>query len=531
MAVTADIGTADIFKQYLHYAKMVWSFRWLALTTAFTLCLIGWTICLVLPDQYEVGARVFLETRSMMNPVLKGLGVEDEVTAHAARVMNEALLSRPNLEAVVAAAGLGLGANTEKDVDAIIRDLREDIKVARANRENIYSIVYKDVDPVVAKRVVEALLNRFVESVLGTTRMDTRNTKQFLDDQIKQYESRLVAAEERLKDFKSQHGGLTPQQGMGYFERLSQLETQLQAATLELKETINRRDILRSRMATINTTISNDVATLPKQSPLQARLQATQQQLTELELNYTPKHPDVINTRRILDELKAEYERELASASKSSGLRIDVTTVQNPAYVTMSMQLNEVEGQVVALQTRVQDFERRVEEMAAKVDTMPEIEAEFAKLNRDYFITKEQYENLVERREKTEITAEASAAEPMQFEVLEPPRVPALPVGPRRVRLASVTLLGGLGGGVGLAFLMSQLNVRIHTREQLKNFCEYPVLGTVSMVQSLRQRVARRIELICFIAATIALFLLYGGFVLAQATRTDLLPQLLVSGL
>ena len=57
----------------LTYLRMIWRFRWAALVGATLSCIAGWIVVMKMPDVYEVRSKVFLDTRSMLRPLLKGL--------------------------------------------------------------------------------------------------------------------------------------------------------------------------------------------------------------------------------------------------------------------------------------------------------------------------------------------------------------------------------------------------------------------------------------------------------------------------
>jgi hypothetical protein len=54
---------------------------------------------------------------------------------------------------------------------------------------------------------------------------------------------------------------------------------------------------------------------------------------------------------------------------------------------------------------------------------MPQIEAEFAQLNRDYEINKKNYEQLVQRRESANMGSEINNSVGVDFRLIDPPRV------------------------------------------------------------------------------------------------------------
>ena len=81
-------------------AHALWRRRWIALGTAWALMLLGSTIVILLPDQYESSSRVYVDTDSLMGPLLKGIAVQDDLTQQLF-FMENTLLSRPNLLKVV----------------------------------------------------------------------------------------------------------------------------------------------------------------------------------------------------------------------------------------------------------------------------------------------------------------------------------------------------------------------------------------------------------------------------------------------
>ena len=85
-------------------------------------------------------------------------------------------------------------------------------------------------------KVVEILLNTFVEQVLGGKRENSATAQKFLEAQMKDYEKRLRTAEDRLAEFKKRNIGLMPTEGASYF---SQLQAELDAAS-KANRKINR---------------------------------------------------------------------------------------------------------------------------------------------------------------------------------------------------------------------------------------------------------------------------------------------------
>ena len=116
------------------------------------------------------------------------------------------------------------------------------------------------------------------------------------------------------------------------------------------------------------------------------------------------------------------------------------------------------EVQVAALRARVGEFGARLAAAKVALKTAPQIEAEAAQLNRDYEITKKNYEDLVSRRQSAVMSSDLDSASGVaDFRLIDPPRVTPKPVFPNRLLLLPLALAAALGAGLFTAFAGSQI--------------------------------------------------------------------------
>jgi uncharacterized protein involved in exopolysaccharide biosynthesis len=80
------------------FLRMAWLYRWYGVVLAIALSTIGWTVVQLLPDKYEVKSKVFLDTRSMLRPLLQGIAFNSGMLSDSALLLSRTLLTRPNLE-------------------------------------------------------------------------------------------------------------------------------------------------------------------------------------------------------------------------------------------------------------------------------------------------------------------------------------------------------------------------------------------------------------------------------------------------
>jgi len=223
-------------------------------------------------------------------------------------------------------------------------------------------------------------------------------------------------------------------------------------------------------------------------TPFDERIASLNTNLDNLLIKFTENHPDVVETQRLLSFLKKQREEmlaELASSEQSTG-------TANEYIQQLKLNVSELESQVASASVKVDAYARKVKEFESRLSQIPEIEAEFTGLNRDYEINRSQYEALLTRREAAELARKADVSEQdVQFRVIDPPRVPITPSGPKRLLLYTAVLLGGCFLGIAVAFIRSQISPTLITASQLKTISEIPVFGLV--VRAVNRNVVCRI--------------------------------------
>src|SRR5436190_15221036 len=223
----------EVLQQLLSLLRGIWHRRWIGLAVAWLAAIIGIAIVYRIPERYEATARVYVDTESILRPLLAGLAIQPNLDQQVA-LMSRTLISRPNVEKLVRMADLDLKAKTQSDRDELIDGVIKAIGLTGNITSNLYVISYRDADSGRAQRVVQSLLGIFVESSLGDKKQETQTAVKFVDDQIKRYEDALKAAENRLKEFKLKYIGVSDREGPDYYTRMAQVRNDLESAKLEL---------------------------------------------------------------------------------------------------------------------------------------------------------------------------------------------------------------------------------------------------------------------------------------------------------
>ncbi len=517
----------DLIRQLVVYVRGVLRYRWWLLSIAWVVCIIGWLVVANLPDQYQASAKVFVDANSLLKPLLRGLAVQTN-EQHRIRLMSKTLLSRPNLEKVTRMTDLDLKAKTPEEMEQLLDGLKKDIqfKGVGGRGDNMYTIGYTSEDPELAKLVVKSLLTIFVESNLGETRKEQDTAHQFLEQQIEEYEARLLEAENNLAVFKQKNMGFMSGSADGYYQRLDSMKSQLQSAQLDLKIQRDRMKVLKQQLegevptfGLVQQDYLKDPEVIAATSETENRIKSLNLKLDELLLRYTDQHPDVIAIQQTIKTLEEKQAKEEAAAIKEAeeqaALEPDrpapVELERNVVYQQMKMAYSAAEAEVAAKKAVVHEYSRRIKDLESAVDRVLKVEAEKAQLNRDYSTVKKNYTELVARLESARLAHKVDTrTDTVKFRVIEPPRVPHDPSGPNRSLLSSAVFVVGLGLGVVLAFLMSQLRPTFDDRRIMGEITGLPVLGSVDMVWTDVQKKGRASRGLAFSFVFLGLVAVYG---------------------
>jgi polysaccharide chain length determinant protein (PEP-CTERM system associated) len=514
----------DIYDQVLREVRNAWRFRWTGVIVAWLLCVLGWAAVVAMPNIYEARARVFVDSSSVLRPILNDRIVPVQLDTEL-QYVRQALLGREHLERVVSENNLDSDLSTDGEIEDLLNSLRTDIRIGILdNRNTLYNITYRNSDREKAIGVVRTLLTSLVETTLGAGREDSETAGQFVDARIAEYELRLQTAEDARAEFKKRNATRLPGSEGGYYESIRAESLALDESRKALRLAETRRDRLAAQLSgqsTLTPTADNQGAE-PHPNSLDARIRDYRTRLDALLLQYTEKHPDVINAREVLDSLEKQRREQLAELGivdpdqEVSGLGM------NPIYQATRIRLNEIEVEIDALRVDVSDRSHRLNSMQALVDEVPEVEAELARLNRDYDVIYEQYQSLVRSRETQELSRKAADTEEVEFRVIDPPLAEYKPVAPKRVFMLALVFAVALGAGGGSSWLIGQLNPVFSSVSELRLISGLPILGAVTQVTDPHYQRQQRRAWFGFISAIGALVTLFLAGIFIEVMGTGL---------
>ncbi|MCP4468870.1 MAG: chain length-determining protein [Halieaceae bacterium] len=541
----------EILAQLFSFAWGVWRHRWLALIVSWSVAIAGWAWVWQLPESYVATARVYVDTNTLLKPLLQGLTIQPN-TQDRIGLLSRTLLSRPNLEKLMRMTDLDLEVSDPADQTLMISNLKESISLYSGEQkaQSLYTIDVEHPDRETAKRIAQALLTIFIEGSLSGKREDADGSLDYLDEKIQEYEDNLVESEAKVARFKQQHFDIVGSEA-GFYATLNSERKALEDALRAQQEEENRAIALESQIAGEDplynplfipakpssggrkpTKKELELSKIP--TPYDQKIVGLVAAMDDLNLKYTPRHPEVRQAKTLLKEMNAErdtYQRKVfaeqsgSGASRSGAVEMPGPAVpyssltSSPVYLEMRMALSTATSNIASFKSRVDAQQERVAELEAQVDSIPGVENELRQMEREIGLMAEAHSTMTSKRALARLGQDVEEkASSVTFRVIDPPFVPLMPSEPDKLLLNALVLGVAVAAGVGIGLLVSLIAPVIIDPHTLVAITGLPVLGSVRLNLKNEEKQRERFGIVAFYSLTAFLPVIFLVISAGQST-------------
>lgn len=380
---------------------------------SFSLLVIG----LLWPKTYTTSAVLFAETTNIIEPLLKGQAEMTKIDR--SEQAGEVIYTRNNLLAAAKAAGLVTKDMPEQQQDRVIKEMRSSVSIRKERNNNYFVVSYNSENPDTSFEVLNAIVNVFIEDTARKKREESVGAYNFIDAQVQTYRKQLEAAEEKLKDFNAKN---TDGSEESVSMRISSLRQEIEGLKITIEES-------QARVNTIQQQLGSEGAYLQAKSQvdeLRQRRSTLNAQLEQLLLNYQESYPDVISLRAQIEELDG-----LIAKMQSSGeVYGNSEKVENPLYEELRKQLAEADVNLRAQKRRMQSLVSLQEQEFERQRRIAANQAQLSELTRDYNVTKNVYEEMLQRKEAARLSMTLDIeGQGVSYRIQEPATFPLKPSG------------------------------------------------------------------------------------------------------
>jgi len=483
----------------------------LALAVMFVvIALSGLVFGLLWPKSYSAATTILAQKSDIIQPLLEGRAVATG-TADRTTIAKQVIYSRAILDEILKTGGWDL-----TKLDAFQQDnLRESIKSRTqitSPRENLIHIAYRDAEPNRALKVTERLAELFIKQSLAAKETESREAYEFIDSQVEAYHHKLTDAEENLKKYRAENVDAHPGSEADTNTRIGALRSGVEQSRMNVMELRSTESALMSQLSGE----SEVTAVQTRAGVYRTQMGDLQAQLDKLLLNYTDQYPDVVRVRHQIEDLRKQIadEEQRRNAAKNAGVAtsIDQNSQFNPLYAELRSKLADVRRQIAANDSRMSATDTLLNSELDRSRRIAASESALAELTRDYDVNREIYQDLLKRRENARVSMNLdSEGRGLTFRIQDPATKPLRPAGLSTIHFAAAGLGLALALPLGLLFLVARFDRRIRSVLELERITGLPVLASVPVYATRRERrgeTARMSFAALLLIATMAAFAL-----------------------
>jgi uncharacterized protein involved in exopolysaccharide biosynthesis len=402
----------------------------------------------------------------------------------------ELIRSRDLIEKVVVECGLQAGVSqkswrslfgrrkygTEAEVIAAAgRQLEQNLRIEPLPKTNLISMTYDSGKADQSARVLTTLVNLYLEKHVAVHRPVGAFT--FFEQQTKQYEKQLAAAQERLLAYSQKTGVIEPgTEKQGALQKQMQFDAELKQTRAAISETQQRIAQLETQSSTVPKRLTTQVRNSDNPQ-LMGQLKST---LLTLELKRTELLQKFDPSYRLVQEVETQIAQTRAAIENAGKAQLrEETTDQNPTYEWVGSELAKAHSDLAAFQARAEALTRNVQMYRAAASDLDGKEVVDQSLQRDVKAAEANYLLYLHKQEEARISEALDRSQIVNVAVAEPAMVPMQPVRPRSLVVALGFLLALLVSG-GSVIAAEYLDPSLGTSDELKEFLDVPLLASVS---------------------------------------------------
>ncbi|MBN2720875.1 MAG: hypothetical protein JXR72_07225 [Proteobacteria bacterium] len=512
--------------------EIVWRRKWVILFPFLVIFLAVAFWGLYLPNLYQSTASIIVEPQKVPAEYVRSTistDLEDRL-----RTISQQMTSRTKLLKVIEELDLYPEMTAEKvPSEVLVARMRKDLAIEaptarRGSPADFFQVSYLHPEPNKAMLAVSRLVSLFIEESLRGREQQAQGTTLFIEEELEKLRTVLEEQERAIQEYKSRYMGALPDQLDANLRMLDNLQLQLSDNQEAQRETEDRLMLLERERSRLegemrvaagavgeDGTVTGAGATL---NELLLQQDELRRRVASLESMYTELHPDLITARKELartEERIREVSESLGSApaqAPSRGVAVPGSAASSELSA-LRRQMAEVRPRLSALRQEETDLKARIGQLQQRVEAAPQREQRLLQLTRDYENTKASYEDLLGK--KLEATLSENLERRQQgenFQILDPANYPEKPFLPDRKKIIAMGFAGGIGSGLGLAFLLEMLFPAFYSLKQLKGREEFPIIIGIPYIKSVREKRSRGRRLILgtgaiVVAAVVALFL------------------------
>ncbi|HTT20930.1 MAG TPA: GNVR domain-containing protein [Candidatus Sulfotelmatobacter sp.] len=409
---------------YWHIMSRHWTH---ILVGSFTCLLILTVVIARLPNEYEATTTILVDPQQVPERYVTAAVNSDP--GERLNTLTQQILSRPRLQEIMEKFHLYSETRGTLSDEELIQQMREHIRIqvrqGNAPQLSTFTITFQGSKPPVVASVANELASSFIRWNINSREQQVEGTQTFISAELQTAKANLEEQEDKLRVFKMNHLGETPDQTASNLSAIASVRSALQAS-LDSSNRLEEEKLLLTRVPTATAPPGTPDLPLSKRDRLEAEKRQVEDELRGLANTYSDRYPDVVRLKHRLQEV----DNELSSLPPDTAVTGETPEMEvSPTKVRLEL----IDKELKRMKTEQSQMQAQIESYQAKVDAAPLREQQLVELTRNYDVSKQHYQALLDKSFNIEMAASLEQKQKAErFTVLEPAQVPEKPVKPRR---------------------------------------------------------------------------------------------------
>jgi capsular exopolysaccharide synthesis family protein len=364
-----------------------------------------------------------------------------------------------------------------------VKELKQKLSVEIVGGTDVISIVYKDPDPIISSKVVNTLMDVYIEEHIRSNKSATASADSFITNTIPKIEDKLQGLESRLQSFYEKNQVIDLQEEKKILvAEIGTLNRQLSTVGAELQGKKAQTASLQNQLGLDlkQAIAANQLGNTPQVQSILEQLGATETELSQERQRFNDNHPTIASLKEKKQALNSQLRGligQYVGANISEGLLQSSGNKDNQLEKFINFKIDEL-----SLQTELSSLYQYQQVYLDRAKQIPRLEKQEQSLLREADSARSTYNTLLENKSELDVLINQQTG---NAEVIESGQVPE-EGSTARIPLLVLGVLMGLFLANLTAILLEMQDRTIKTIPEIKQRFAYQVLGIVplDMLQS-----------------------------------------------
>jgi polysaccharide chain length determinant protein (PEP-CTERM system associated) len=501
------------------YIEIVKRRRWSLILPTLIVFAISAAIAVSLPPVYKSTSTILIEEQEI--PADFVMATVTSYAEQRLQSIHQRIMSTTRLMDIIKRFKLYQDLQGKLSTEQIVDKMRKAIKLDTISAEVVdrrtgrpssatiaFTLTYEGTGvPEKVQKVTNVLTSLFLEENLQFRERQTKETSQFLEEEMIKLKNQLGVIEGKVAAFKARHINELPELFQVNMQSLYSTERNIERLNEQYRSLKEREGYLQTQLASLapNEITNEDVR----------RLRALQVQLSELQSRFTDEYPDVIKTKAEIEKLQKRIDSNDRNGDQVGNLP------DNPAYITLASQLASTQAEIESIKRQIDDLNLKAEDYRRRIEATPKVEEEYKALTIERNNTQAKYDDLLQKYMEARVAHGLEKEQKGErFTLIDPARLPEKPYKPNRVAIIMIGFILGMAAGVGTASVREYTDHSVRSADALALATNFPVLAGIPEISTMRDiERQRRIRMIKIAAIVMVIF---GGLIIFHFFIMDL---------